>query len=48
MFTAEVEHLLGFRDAADGRAGKAAPLEDEVEDRQHLEPPHSATVRFED
>ena len=32
MVAAEVEHLLGFSQAADGRAGKAAAAHDETED----------------
>ena len=32
MVAAEVEHLLGFGEAADGGAGEAAASEDEAED----------------
>ena len=31
VLAAEVEHLLGLRDAADGRAGEAAASEDQAE-----------------
>ena len=32
VFAAEVEHLLGFREAADGRTREASAFHDEAED----------------
>jgi len=33
MLSAKIEHLLGFRDAADGRAGETAAPHDQAECR---------------